>query len=469
MRIIMKIFFLLLCGVITTSYAKSSPNVVLIVADDLGYHDLGCYGAKDISTPHLDKLAKTGLRLTQYYAGSSVCSASRASLLTGCYPPRIGIMHVIGSNGKYGIHTKELTLAESFKHKGYKTGLFGKWHLGNQMMFRPSRHGFDENYGTIGSNDMGRGRPSQEARRLGKAGVEVIDGDHVVETNPDQRFLTRESTDRVIDFIQRHKDKPFFVYIPYNMPHTPLFVSPKFEGSSKRGLFGDVIQEMDHEVGRILKELEQQNLTEDTIVIFTSDNGPWLIYGNHGGQSTPWLGGKKQLKEGGVRVPCLLRYPKKWAQGQVLNDLCSAVDIYPTLVSTCNTKIPELVIDGLDFEPYFKDPLSNQSPREYLSYYYKNELVAVRNKKFKLVFPHIDHDTPDIIGMDGLRGTVAKIKREQALYDISHAPGENINRENEFPEIVDSLQQYAKSQRIKLGDSLNKIKGKECRKAGQSK
>jgi len=450
---------------ISTSTAMERPNVILIVADDLGYADLSCYGASDIKTPHLDKLASGGLKFTQFYAGSAVCSASRAALLTGCYPVRVGIPAVVGAEVNYGLSRKEHTLAEALKQVGYRTGLFGKWHLGSQMIFRPSQHGFDENYGTIGSNDMGKRvnkvPPSLEMRRKGLAGVEVLEGDQVVETNPDQRFLTRKSTTRALDFIERHSNEPFFVYVPYNMPHTPLFVSPKWEGTSQRGLYGDVIQEMDHEVGRILNLLEEKKLEEKTIVIFTSDNGPWLIFGNHGGLAGPLSGGKKQLLEGGPRVPCILRYPKALKKGLQIDQLVSAIDLAPTIIKWCHGQEATQPIDGIDMRDFFENPQAMASPRKHLAYYDRYGLVAVRNQRYKLFFPHLDRQVPnpEKIGMDGMRGEVMKIKKAQALYDLKHDLSESRDLQKDLPDVVKKLTHFAKQQRSMLGDDITSTKG----------
>lgn len=465
-KLVQKFIFLLIC--MGFAAANERPNVILIVADDLGYSDLGCYGAKDIKTPHLDNLADQGLKLTQFYAGSSVCSASRAALLTGCYPIRIGIKGVIGTKANYGINSREWTLAEALQKAGYHTGLFGKWHLGNQLEFRPSKHGFDENYGTIGSNDMGKMSMDLEMRRKGLAGVEVLEGDEIVETNPDQRFLTRKTTTRAIDFIERHSKDPFFLYLPYNMPHTPLYVSPEWEGSSQNGLYGDVIQELDHEIGRLLNVVDKKGLSDNTIVVFTSDNGPWLIFGNHGGKAEPFSGGKKQLLEGGVRVPCIIRYPKKIRDGQQSKHLVSAVDLAPTMIKWCGAEPAKLTIDGLDMRTVFEKPVQRHSERDFLPYYWNHELVAIRDERFKLCFNHVDTQAPDPekIGYHGDRGAIHAVKRPQALYDLSVDSGETIDVQSKYPEIVETLVKKAQAHRLRLGDELQSIKGEECRTPG---
>ncbi len=295
--------------------AGAKPNIVLILADDLGYGDLGCYGSDTIRTPNLDGLAQSGMRFTDFYMASSVCSASRAALLTGCYPLRVGIPGVLSANVRIGIHADEELLPELLKRNGYATAIFGKWHLGNQKTFWPLNNGFDEWLGTVGSNDMGKGKPTLALRRAGFAGVELVEQNAVIEVNPDQSQLTRRYTEKAINFIDRHTTQPFFLYVPYNMPHTPLFASQQRVGSSQRDLYGDVVEEIDWSVGQILRALEANGLAEKTIVIFTSDNGPWLIFGNHGGSAGRLRGGKKQTFEGGHRVPMIVHWPQRVPAG----------------------------------------------------------------------------------------------------------------------------------------------------------
>ena len=329
------------------------PNVVILFADDMGYGDLGSYGGEGYATPHLDRMAKEGMRLTGFYVAASVCSASRAALLTGRYPIRTGVTGVISANTKHHLPLEEVTLAERFKARGYATGIIGKWHLGNTNEVWPLRQGFDEWFGTIGSNDMGKGRPSLEARREGKAGVELVEQDRVIEVNPDQGLLTRRCTERAVDFIQRKNEEPFFLYVPYNMPHTPLFVSERFEGKSERGLYGDVISEIDHSVGEILAAIKSAGVDDRTIVLFSSDNGPWLIFGDHGGSAAPFSGGKKQTLEGGMRVPLIVRWPGRVPKGRAIETLVTAMDLTPTLLSLTGKSVELADVDGRDLSGLF--------------------------------------------------------------------------------------------------------------------
>ncbi|QGJ70100.1 C-terminal region of aryl-sulfatase [Planctomycetales bacterium 10988] len=448
---------LVFCAVLTlvpSSPAKEPEerptNIVLFLADDLGYADLGSYGAEGFSTPHLDRLAEKGLRFTDFYVAAAVCSASRAALLTGRYPLRTSITGVVSANRKEGIPAEEILISEMLKEQGYATGIFGKWHLGNVPKLWPAANGFDEWFGTIGSNDMGKGRPSLEQRRLGKAGVELVDQDQVVEINPDQRLLTKRYTDRAIDFIKRNQDDPFFVYIPFNMPHTPLFASKDFRNSSERGLYGDVVQEIDASVGRVVQTLETLKLDKNTLVLFTSDNGPWLIFGDHGGSAAPLSGGKKQTLEGGMRVACVAYWPGKIPAGSVVSELVTSMDFLPTIANLAGAPLPKKQLDGDDltellFHPKSESPFGadRELPR-YLLYYWDEELQAIRVGDWKLRLAHIDTQAPDPdkIGNGGIRGEIHLEERSLALFNLVEDPAERKNLAEEYPEIVESLQNF---------------------------
>lgn len=446
------------------------PNIVLILADDLGYGDLACYGSDTIRTPNLDRLTQSGMKFTDFYMTSSVCSASRAALLTGCYPLRVGIPGVLSANVRIGIHEDEELLPELLQRNGYATAIFGKWHLGNQKSFWPLNNGFDEWLGTIGSNDMGKGRPTLEARRAGLAGVELVEQNAVVEVNPDQTHLTRRYTEKAIDFIARHKTQPFFLYVPHNMPHTPLFAGPQRVGKSERGLYGDVVEEIDWSVGRILDALETHRLTESTIVIFTSDNGPWLIFGNHGGSAGSLRGGKKQSFEGGHRVPMIVRWPGRVPAGTVCREPVVAFDLLPTLVACTGGDAPRKRIDGKDISPLLFGAASARAPHEFIAFYYNDELRAIRSGNWKLQFAHTDRDAPDpnAIGNDGVRGAVTTVKMPTALFNLASDIPESTDVSDKQPEIVTRLSKFADQIRDDLGDSITKTNGHFCRAAGAS-
>jgi arylsulfatase A len=447
------------------------PNIVLILADDLGYGDLGCFGSDKIRTPNLDRLAERGMRFTDFYMASSVCSASRAAILTGCYPLRVGIPGVLSANVRIGIHADEELLPELLKRNGYATGIFGKWHLGNQKEFWPLNHGFDEWLGTIGSNDMGKGKPTLEARRAGLAGVELVQQDTVIEINPDQSRLTQRYTERAIDFISRHKQQPFFLYVPYNMPHTPLFANPQRAGKSKRGLYADVVEEVDGAVGQILAALQTHELTENTIVIFTSDNGPWLILGNHGGSAGRLQGGKKQTLEGGHRVPLIVRWPSRVPAGTVCSEPVVAFDLLPTLVACTGSESTQNKIDGKDISPFLFGAAGAKTPHDFLAFYYRDELRAIRSGDWKMQFAHKDRNAPDpaVIGNGGVRGGVRTVEFPTALFNLANDTGESTDFSDDHPEIVSHLSAFADQIREELGDSISKTKGHSRRRAGAAK
>lgn len=431
---------LLLLLLLAQTSKATTPNIVILFADDLGYADLGSYRAKDYQTPHLDCMAREGMRFTDFYVASSVCSASRAALLTGKYPIRTGVTGVISANTKRALPLKEITLAERFKKHGFTTGIFGKWHLGNTPDVWPTKQGFDEWFGTIGSNDMGKGRPSLEQRRAGKAGVELVDGNKVTEINPDQTKLTQRYTERAIDFIQRNKSSPFFLYVPYNMPHTPLFASSQFAGSTKRGLYGDVIAELDWSVGKILATLKKESLDERTIVLFSSDNGPWLIFGDHGGSALPLSGGKKQTLEGGMRVPLIARWPGQIPAGSTCKHPVTAMDLTPTLMnlSQINESTPK---DGRDISQWLKGDLDFKIPQKVFFYFWERELQAIRQGPWKLRLSHIDTQSPNpsAIGNGGVRGSIMKVQREQALFDLRKDPGETTDISKSHPKVLQRM------------------------------
>ena len=425
------------------------PNVVILFADDLGYGDIGCYGETEHATPHLDQMAAEGMRFTNFYVAASVCSASRAALLTGRYPIRTGVTGVISANTSRHLPLQEVTLAERFRALGYATAIFGKWHLGNTPDVWPSEQGFDEWFGTVGSNDMGKGRPSLEARRAGQAGVELVEQDKVVEINPDQRLLTRRYTERAVDFIQRRKAGPFFLYVPYNAPHTPLFASDRFAGSTHHGLYRDVIAEIDWSVGEILREIKTAGLDERTVVLFASDNGPWLIFGDHGGSAGPLSGGKKQTLEGGMRVPMIVRWPGHVPPGRVNDTLVTALDLTPTLMAMVGATKNISNVDGRDVSELMLGRSEAHLPDAPFFYFWERELRAVRQGRWKLQLEHADAQTPDPngIGYGGVRGEVTKVVRSQALYDLTIDPSETNDLSNRCPERVKTLLDLAKKGR----------------------
>jgi arylsulfatase A-like enzyme len=459
-----------------SSAADRPPNVVLILADDLGYGDLSCYGATGWKTPNLDKLAADGVRFTDFYVAQAVCSASRTALLTGCYPNRVGILGALGPQSQHGIHDDETTIAEVLKTRGYATAIFGKWHLGHHPKFLPVRHGFDEYFGLPYSNDMWPYHPGVAhlplAERLKRwPYLPLIEGDKVINANvtaEDQKQLTTWYTERAIQFIEQHQTQPFFCYVPHAMPHVPLFVSDKQSGKSQQGLYGDVIQEIDWSVGQITATLERLGLSNNTLVIFTSDNGPWLTYGNHAGSSGGLREGKGTSFEGGVREPCIMRWPGKIPAGSVCREPAMTIDLLPTLAKLAGAELPKLPIDGLDIWPLISGEANAKSPHAAFYFYWGQHLQAVRSGKWKLHFPH-DYisTTPENVGGDGRPGKPANQKIDLALFDLEADRAETTNLADQHPDIVARLTALADKARADLGDSAGKKHGMGVRKAGQ--
>ena len=449
------------------SAASRPPNVVIIFADDLGYADIGVFGARGYKTPNLDRLAREGRRFTDFYVAQAVCSASRAALLTGCYPNRIGISGALGPGARHGISSNEMTIAELVKQRAYATAVFGKWHLGHHREFLPVRHGFDEYFGLPYSNDMWPFHP--EAKPGTYPDLPLMEGDKIIDKNPDQSQLTTWYTERAVGFIERSKDRPFLLYVAHSMPHVPLFVSEKFKGKSKRGLYGDVIREIDWSVGQILDTLEKHKLDRDTLVIFTSDNGPWLSYGDHAGSVGRLREGKGTAWEGGVRVPCIMRWPGRIPARSVCREPAMTIDILPTIARLIDARLPSHPIDGKDIWPFISgDPKARSPHGAYFFYYNVGELQAVRSGRWKLVFPHTYRTLAGKPG--GTGGKPSKYESTSvglALFDLEKDLSEKLNVAAQHPDVVKRLEALAEQCRDDLGDSLVKRAGRNAREPGR--
>jgi len=465
---------------VNTSYAQQrSPNVVLIFMDDLGYGDLSCYGATGYKTPNLDKLASQGIRFTNFVSAQAVCSASRAGILTGCYPNRVGISGALMPDSKIGLNPEEVTIAEVLKKRNYKTAAIGKWHLGHQREFLPLQQGFDEYLGLPYSNDMWpvyfdgtRNISPAYSRKLNYPELPLIrnnDKIRELKTLDDQAELTTLYTETALDFIKRNKRNPFFLYLAHSMTHVPLAVSSKFKGKSEQGLFGDVMMEIDWSVGEIMKALEKNGIDKNTLVIFTSDNGPWLNFGNHAGSTGGLREGKGNSFEGGQREPCIMKWPGQIQEGTICNKLASTIDILPTLAAITNSPLPEKKIDGVNILPLMLgDETAN--PRETFLYYYrKNSLEAIRKDNWKLVFAHPGRTYIGFKpGVDGFPGsTNENFDFEEGLYDLRRDPGERYNMKEYYPEVVAELKKLADEARTDLGDDIQNIKGQNRREPGR--
>jgi arylsulfatase A-like enzyme len=416
------------------------PNIIIIFADDLAYSDLSCFGAS-FPTPNLDSLAKEGMRFTNFYAQPQ-CSPSRAALLTGCYPQRVGIPWVVGPEGpawtkdKYfvGLHQDEQTLPELLKSKGYATACVGKWHLGHHSAHLPTRHGFDTYFGLPYSNDM------YPPNQVEWPDLPLLDQEKIIEKNPDQSLLTQRYTEKAIQFIQKNKRKPFFLYLAHSMPHVPIFASKKFEGKSKKGEYADVVQELDWSAGEIFKALKKNKLDKNTLIIFTSDNGAWLTYGNHAGSCGVLREGKATTFEGGVRVPTIAFWRGKISARTVCDKVVGLIDFLPTFAEITGFALPNKTIDGKSFLPLLENKPNSSSPRTYHYYFQINELQAIRKGKWKLHVPH-SYEFVEQAGKDGQRGKSVQKMIELSLFDLENDPGEQQNLASQYPNIVQELKE----------------------------
>ena len=467
---------LLTCLLLALSFAHvpaaepERPNVVIIFTDDQGYADVGVFGAKGFATPHLDRMAAEGRRFTDFHVAQAVCSASRTALLTGCYPNRLGIHGALGPGSKVGIAEGEMTLAELVKQRGYATAIYGKWHLGDRAPFLPTRHGFDEYLGIPYSNDMWPHHPQVKPGAYPPLPLyRNAEPVKVGLTGEDQEQLTTQYAEAAVQFIARHKAHPFLLYVAPNMPHVPLYVSAKFKGKSERGLYGDVIMEIDWAVGEILAALKQHGLDEKTLVIFSSDNGPWLSYGNHAGSAAPLREGKGTSFEGGHREAFIARWPGRIPAGTVCEEPAMTIDIFPTVARLTGAKLPGHKIDGLDIWPLLAGEKGAKNPHDgYYFYYAQNELQAVRSGPWKLFFPHnarsMVGQTP---GKDGIPGNYKQLPVQHWLYDLSKDAGETTDLAAQHPEVVARLEALAEKARDDLGDRLTGRVGKGTREPGR--
>lgn len=414
------------------------PNFVVIFADDLGYGDLGVFGHPTIRTPNLDRLATEGQKWTNFYAAASVCTPSRAALLTGRLPVRNGMMspvhRVLYPDSQGGLPASEITIAEALKTRDYATACIGKWHLGHLPPYLPTRHGFDSYFGIPYSNDMDRvpGRPVREVflqPRIEDFNVPLMRDTAIVERPADQRTITRRYTDEAVRFIEENRDRPFFLYLAHNFPHVPLFASEDFLGKSRRGLYGDVVEEIDYGVGRVVARLQELGIAENTLVVFTSDNGPWLTFAQHGGSAGLLRDGKGTTWEGGMREPTVFWWPGRLRPGTVL-EMGSTLDLMNTLCSLAGVSVPtDRQMDGYDLSPVLFG--TGESPRRTMFFYRESKLYAVRHGQFKAHFitksayaggreEETHHDPP-------------------LLFHLGEDPGEQYDVASQHPELIEQI------------------------------
>ena len=478
-------FFLLAFLLSRLFAADRPPNIIIFLTDDQGYADVGCFGSKTLRTPNFDRMAAEGMKFTSFYVSQAVCTASRAALMTGSYCNRVGLFGALNHKSTIGISADEVLIPEFCKQRGYATACFGKWHLGIQSPFVAIHHGFDEFFGLPYPNDNSKYHPTIKDMPP----LPLIEGAKEIEFDPDQSRFTRQFTERGVKFIEANKDKPFFLYLAQVMPHVPIFASERFKGKTGQGLYADVISELDWGIGEIMATLKRLGLDDNTLVIFTSDNGPFLSYGNHAGSAAPFRGGKLTTFEGGMRMPCIMRWPGKIPAGTTSDEVITAMDLYPTFAKLTGAALPSYKIDGRDIWPLMSGQRGAKSPHEAFVYYAGEELQAVRSGKWKLHFPHPYLDVAAGPGRDGKPSNFENIKPlpptssglegiasrhgykvmqlPLSLYDLERDPAESTNVAAEHPDQVKRLEALAEKMRADLGDSLTGRKATGARPPGK--
>jgi arylsulfatase A len=433
--------------------SSEKPNIVLVNCDDLGYGDLACYGSKLNKTPCLDQMAAQGIRFTDYHVMSPVCSASRSSLLTGCYPQRVGMPGVLFPGNAIGLHPDEQTIGDVLKGAGYRTKIVGKWHCGDQKPFLPTNHGFDEYYGIPYSNDMGiQGPPEAHAKRVP---LPLMRDDDVIQQQPDQRGITERYAEECVRFIRDNKDQPFFLYLAHMYVHVPLFVPQRFLKQSNNGGYGGAVECIDWVMQVLFDELERQGLGENTIVIFTSDNGSRAR--GEGGSNDPLRGTKGTTWEGGQRVPCIVRWPGKVPEGVVCDELVTSMDFMPTLARIAGTTEPtDRTIDGKDISSLWLGEEGAASPHETFFYYRNFNLEAVRKGRWKL---HVAKGTKFLSSETD--------PFDPELYDLEADIGETNNVIADHPDVMKELEAVVAAAKQDLGDAIHGIEGAGCRPIGE--
>nr|WP_136251013.1 sulfatase [Ningiella ruwaisensis] len=446
------------------------PNIVLVLTDDQGYADASAFGQEAYSTPNIDSLADNGLMLTQFYVAQPVCSASRAAILTGAYPNRIGVSSAfmpsdLVEGPPVGLNLDEETLPELLKLKGYNTALFGKWHLGDTAPFLPTYHGFDEFYGIPYSNDMWSANVN---KKFAFADLPIYQQDKVVKVlTDDQSNLTTELTEKSVDFINRNADSPFFLMLSHPQPHVPLFVSDKFKGKSGAGLYGDVMMEIDWSTGELIKALKQNNILKNTLFIYMSDNGPWLSFGEHAGSAGILRNGKLSSFEGGIRTPALVQWPGTLPQNQRIDTPMISMDWLPTIINLIDGKLPDKKIDGHNIWPILSGQTQDPTREAFFFYFHKNDLTAVRFGDWKLYYPH-RYNLVIEPGENGKRGEEEwPMLSGIELYNLKDDPSETKNVVEDHPEVVAQIEALANEKRQALGDNLQGIEGSERRPVGR--
>lgn len=450
MRKIQLFSALLLISLVSNCFAEAKPNFVVILMDDLGYGDIGPFGSKINRTPNLDRMAAEGIKLTSFYC-APVCSASRAQILTGSYAKRVSV-GLFEPVSRAGLNPSEMTVAELLKKQGYHTALIGKWHLGDQPEFLPTRQGFDRFFGLPYSNDQGGdGKPDQ--RGVVRPPLPLMEGDRVIEAPVEQEELTARLTEEAVGFIKQNKDRPFFLYFCPTAPHVPIIPGAAFRGKSPHGLYSDWIEESDWSVGRILDAIRKAGLSDKTLVLFTSDNGPWLSKKKNAGVATPLRGGKFSCWEGGLREPTIAWWPGMIPAGTTSDAVLSQMDFLPTAVKLAGGELPaDRKIDGKDILPVLTKK-SDNSPHEALFYWEGNNLAAVRSGPWKLQIRR--HKEPQ----DEKGKPKAKDQMEPQLFNLDEDIGETTDLAEQYPEVVARLKGFIEEMDLDLGIGGSKAPG----------
>lgn len=439
---LLAIFFL--SSALTYAQGESeSPNIVIILTDDMGYADVGVFGAPKIDTPEIDDLASQGMKFTEFYT-ESLCSPTRAALMTGSYAHRTGNSRVYWPDSDTGLNPDEFTIAEMLNDEGYNTGIVGKWHLGHREPFLPTNQGFDYYFGLPFSNDMG---PNARPAKGPYDPHPIMRNEEVIERGPDQSQLTKRYTNDAVQFIEENKDVPFFLYLAHTMPHVPLHASEDFQGTSDFGLYGDVIQELDWSTGRVMDALDENGLRDITLVVFLSDNGPWLQKGKNGGLATPLRNGKATSWEGGHRVPAIMSFPGEIPENSSNNAMATVMDLYPTIANLVGADLPEdRKLDGKDIWPLLAGD-SEETPHEVYFYYRLKQLQAVRMGDWKL---HLEGKRRDYNNINYDYSDDFVFHQEEELYNLSEDVGEQRNLANDYPEIIEKLKNAVKKHKKEI-------------------
>lgn len=441
---------LLLLGACKEKVIQKKPNIIVVYVDDLGYGDLGCFGHPTIKTPSLDLMAAEGQKWTNFYVAASVCTPSRAALMTGRYPIRNGmcsnVIRVLFPNSTGGIPEDEITIAEQLKKADYATAAIGKWHLGHRPPFLPTNNGFDSYFGVPYSNDMDRviseavSKTEQfRSPKIEYFNVPLLQNEEEIERPVDQTTLTKRYNEAAVEFIEDNQDKPFFLYLAHNLPHIPLFASSKFLGTSKRGLYGDVVQEIDHGIEQIINTLKETGLDKNTLVVFTSDNGPWLAYDDRGGSAGLLKDGKGTTWEGGMRVPAIFWWPDSIEPG-VVDEIGSTMDLFTTVSNLAKVPLPnDRFLDGLDLCPRLFD--TGDSPRDQMIYYREQTVYAARKGAYKLHY---------ITGTAYRKGAQKTVHESPLLFNLDVDPSEKYNIAENHPEIIEEINQMVEEHKKRV-------------------